>query len=204
MKVIVSILLALTGLCGCGTNPVWKTQTFVFAEPAAPPPTTTPTNFTALKPVSISPFFQSQSFTYRVGESAYEKDPYATFLVSPERTLTQAIRAWLRAGGAFGRVVEPGSELTPNLIAEATVSQLCGDFRDASHPGGVMEIHFVVYETHDGAQSRIVLDKNYTRTTPLGRKTPTALMAAWETDLSQIMGELNSDYAKANSNDSGR
>lgn len=204
MRVILSTLLALAGLCGCGTNPVWKTQTFAFAGPADPPSATTRTNMTALKRVSMASSFQSRSFTYRIGESTYEKDPYATFLVSPERTMTEAIRGWMRAEGAFGRVGEPGSELAPNLIAEATVSQLCGDFRDAAHPGGVMEIHFVLYETHDGTPSRIVLDKNYTRTTPLGRKTPAALMAAWETDLRQIMEELNSDYVKANSNDSGR
>jgi hypothetical protein len=204
MRVIVSIMLALASLCGCGTNPAWKTQTFAFTEPADPPPATMATNITALKRASISPFFQSQSFTYRVGEGAYEKDPYAAFLVSPERAMTQAIRAWMRTGGAFGRVVESGSELAPNLIAEATVSQLCGDFRDASRPGGVMAIHFVVYETRDGTCGRIVLDKNYTRNAPLGRKTPAALMSAWETDLQQIMEALNSDYAKANSNDSGR
>jgi hypothetical protein len=31
---------------------------------------------------------------------------------------------------------------------------------------------------------------------PLARKTPDALMAAWNIDLREIMSEINSEYAK--------
>jgi hypothetical protein len=64
-----------------------------------------------------------------------------------------------------------------------------------------MEIHFICYEVKDGTPGRIMLDKVCARETPLTRKTPAALMAAWDADLREIMGEINSEYAKANSND---
>ena len=45
-----------------------------------------------------------------------------------------------------------------------------------------------------------MLDKVCVHETPMTRKTPDALMAAWDTDLREIMEEINSAYAKANSN----
>jgi hypothetical protein len=52
----------------------------------------------------------------------------------------------MRASVHFGRVVEPGSGLSPSLIAEVSVNELYGDFRKASQPVGTMEIHFILYE----------------------------------------------------------
>jgi hypothetical protein len=152
----------------------------------------------ALNRVSISPVFQSRSFTYRTGENSYEQDPYAGFLIPPERALAEPIRAWMRASGDFGRVVEPGSALSPTLGVEVAVNQLYGDFRKASRPVGTMEIHFVCYEVKDGAPGRIVLDKVCTRETPLAGKTADALMAAWNADLREIMQEVHSEYTTAN------
>jgi hypothetical protein len=159
------------------------------------------TNIVALSRVSISPIFQSRSFTYRTAENSYEQDPYAGFLIPPERALAEPIRAWIRASGVFGRVVEPGSGLTANMVAEVSVNELFGDFRKASQPVGRMEIHFICYEFKDGAAGRIVLDKVCARETPLTSKTPAALMAAWDADLREIMQEINSEFGKANSND---
>jgi ABC-type uncharacterized transport system auxiliary subunit len=104
----------------------------------------------------------------------------------------------MRGGGAFGRVMEPGSGLTPTLVVEASVDELYGDFRQASKPVATMEIHFIVYEVKDGIPGRIVLDKVCARETPLARKTPAALMGAWDADLHEIMKEINSEYAKTN------
>ena len=200
MRRLVLPLLA-TILCGCATDPRWKRQVFAFSLPADPPVTKAQTNIVVLSRVSISPVFQSRSFTYRKAENTYEQDPYAGFLVPPERALAEPIRAWMRASGVFGRVAEPGSGLTATLVAEVSVNELYGDFRKAAQPVGTMEIHFICYEVKDGIPGRIVLDKVCARYTPLSRKAPDALMAAWDADLREIMEEINSEYAKANSND---
>jgi ABC-type uncharacterized transport system auxiliary subunit len=204
MRTVLSMLIFAACLCGCGSEPVWKRQTFAFSAPSDPPSKGTQTNVVALNRVSVSPLFQSESFTYRVGENAYEQDPYASFLVSPERAVAEGVRTWMRRGGVFGILAEPGSDLNPNVVVEAAVNELCGDFRQSSRPAGVMEIHFVVYDAHDGVPGRVLLDKTYTHESTLPQKTPAALMAAWETDLREIMESLKLDYADANSNGSGR
>jgi hypothetical protein len=155
----------------------------------------------ALSRVSISPTFQSRSFTYRTGDNSYEQDPYAGFLIPPERALAESIRAWMRAGGLFGRVVEPGSGLTPSLMVEVSINELYGDFRSASQPLGTMGLHIMCYETQDGVARRVVFDKFCSYGTPLAQKTPGALMAAWDADLRQIMNEFHSEYAKSISHD---
>jgi hypothetical protein len=59
-----------------------------------------------------------------------------------------------------------------------------------------MELHFVCYEIEDGASGRVVLDRVCARETPLAKKTADALMVAWDTDLCEIMEEINSEYTK--------
>ena len=104
----------------------------------------------------------------------------------------------MRATGAFGRVVEPGSSLTPTMVAEVSVHELYGDFRQASQPAGTMEMRFVFYQLKDGDPGNVVLDKVCARHTAFSRKTPDALMTAWNADLREIMQEIESEYAKAN------
>jgi cholesterol transport system auxiliary component len=199
MKSLAFTLLAAAVLCGCATNPKWKQQVFAFSTPSGPDAAPAGTNIVSLSRVSISPLFQSRSFTYKTGTNAYERDPYADFSIAPERALAEPIRAWMRQSGAFGHVVEPDSGLTPNLVAEVSVSQLYGDFQTPSKPVGKMEIRFVLYEVEDGIPGRVVLDTICARETPLTRKTPAALMAAWDTDLREIMAEISSQYAKVTS-----
>lgn len=187
--------------CGCASGPHWKRQGFAFSVPADPPATNATTNITALSRVSISPLFQSRSFTYRIGEHSYEQDPYAGFLIPPERALAESIRGWLRASGMCGRVIEPGSQIRPNLAMEVSIDELYADFRTQSQPVAAMRIRFMCYEMRDDAPRHIVLDRSCSHSTPLERKTPGALMAAWDADLREIMNDFNSEYAKAISND---
>ena len=186
-------------LCGCASGPRWTRQTFAFSLPSDPPATISNTNLVALHRLSISPLFQSRSFTYRTAENSYEQDPYAGFLIPPEQALAESIRASMRASGVFGTVVPPGSNLAPSLVAEVSVTQLYGDFRKRSQPVGTMEIHFICYEVNDGVPGRIVLDKVCAHETRMAARTPDALMAAWNSDLREIMEEINSAYIKASS-----
>ena len=194
------ILIVAVIFCGCASGPAWKRQSFTFSVPPDAPTTNESDRIAGLSHVSISPIFESRSFTYRTGENSYEQDPYASFLIPPERALAESIRAWMRASGVFGRVLEPGSDLMPSLIVEISINELYGDFRNPSRPLGTMAIHIMCYETQDRASPRIVLDKYCSHETPLARKTPGALMAAWDEDLREIMNQINSDYAKTSSN----
>src|SRR3974377_872104 len=159
MRSLAPMLFAAAILCGCASSPRWTRQTFAFSLPSAPPATISNTNLVALHRLSISPLFQSRSFTYRTAEDSYEQDPYAGFLIPPEQALAESIRAWMRASNAFGRVVEPGSGRTPNLGAEVSITQIYGDLRKAAQPMGTMELHFILYDVKEGNPGRIVLDK---------------------------------------------
>src|SRR5260370_23780194 len=152
-------LLAAGIFVRCAADPKWNRQVFAFSLPADRPTTNAQTHIVALSRVSISPLFQSRSFTYRTAENTYEQDPYAGFLIPPERALAEPIRGWLRTSGVMGRVVEPGSGLTPTLVAEVFINELYGDFRKASQPVAAMEIHFILYEVNGHTPGRIVLDK---------------------------------------------
>jgi cholesterol transport system auxiliary component len=190
------ILIAAIVFCGCASGPSWKRQSFAFSLAADPPTTNDTDRIVALNRVSISPTFQSRSFTYRTGDDSYEQDPYAGFLIPPERALAEAIRASMRASGAFGRVVDPGSAITPNVIMEASINELYGDFRQASRPVATMGIHMMCYEVQDGEPRHVLFDKYCLQETALARKTPGALMTAWDEDLRQIMDQISSEYAK--------
>src|SRR5262245_54314409 len=109
MNRLAPIFLAICVLCGCASGHKWTRRLFAFSQPGDPPTAAVSSDIVALKRVSVSPRFQSRSFIYRTAENAYEQDPYAGFLTPPERALAEPIRGWMRAGGAFGRVVEPGS-----------------------------------------------------------------------------------------------
>lgn len=201
MRRLVPIMMLAIALCGCASGPKWKRQAFAFSLPADPPVTNASEMITGLNRVSISPTFQSRSFTYRTGENSYEQDPYAGFLIPPERALAEAIRAWMRAGGAFGRIAEPGSGIAPTLVVEVSIDELYGDFRNPSQPLGAMGIHFLCYEVQEGTPRRILFDKFCSHETLLAQKKPGALMAAWDADLREIMTEINSEYAKTISHD---
>jgi len=197
MRGLTRILIVVIACCSCSSGPHWKRQGFAFSIPADPPTTNATETITALSRVSISPIFQSRSFTYRIGENSYEQDPYAGFLVPPERALAESIRAWMRLGATYGRVVDPGSGITPNMVVEVSITELYGDFRTPAQPTAAMGLRMMCYEIQDGAPRRIVLDKVCSHATPLERKTPGALMAAWDEDLREIMNEINSECAKA-------
>jgi hypothetical protein len=195
------MLIAISILAGCASGPNWTRRLYSLSLAEDPPMTNAPDSIVALNRVAISPLFQSRSFTYRTGENSYEQDPYAGFMISPERALGESIRASMRAGGIFGRVVEPGSSLIPTLAAEVFVTELYGDFRNSKQPVGKMEIHFLCYEVNDGSPRRIVLDKVYAHEEPLTTKSPGALVAAWDADLHDIMHKIESEYAKAYPNE---
>jgi hypothetical protein len=197
MRPLMLIFLVAAVVAGCETGPNWRRQSFAFSLPADPPGTNTSDKVVALSRVTISPMFQSRSFTYRTSDNSYERDPYAGFLIPPDRALAQSMRASMRASGVFGRVVEPGSGISPTVIVEASVNELYADFRHSSRPVGTMGIHVMCYEVQDGEPRHIILDQYCFQETVLARKTPAALMAAWDEDLREIMDRVNSEFAKS-------
>ena len=182
--------LSLGLLCaGCISRPRLAKEFFALRPP--PPRDTSlisSTNVLAIKPVTVSPLFEGKSFVYRTGEHSFEQDAYADFLVSPSRALEIPIRAYLRQAGLFREVVEPGSALRPDHIAEFSFTELYGDFRQPEDTAAVMSVHFILIE--DGVARSLVTQKNCTRRVRLKARTAAALVDAWNQALDEIMGEI--------------
>ncbi len=191
-----AFILVAAALCGCASAPKWNAQEFAFSIPEGARATTVQTNIVALTRVSVSPLFQARAFTYKVGDNSYQQDPYAGFAVAPERAVADAVRGWMRQSGAFGHIADPGSGLAPGIVAEMSVTELYGDFRKGTQPVATMKIHCIIYEIKEGSPGAILLDRTFAQQTALAKKTPAALMAAWNTNLEKILEEFRTEYSK--------
>jgi len=192
-------LAVLVVLTGCLARAPLKKESFSFSV-------SSPTNSSAsasdrvlgIRSVEIASAYQGRLFVYRTGESAYERDPYAEFFVSPSESILHAFRSYLRDSGLFQSVTEPGSFLKPDLLAELHVSQLYGDFRDLKQPAAVLRMRLAIFDPQAQASGRPAFQKGYTRRIPFKTRTAGALMDAWNEGLKQIMADVVTDLKAHN------
>src|SRR5262245_42147517 len=112
-------LLSAVFLSGCLSRPPLTVERFsISPSPAAPAKAPVFDEVLAVRNVFVAPQFEGRFLVYRLGESAYETDPYAQWLVTPERMLGGAVRRWLRGSGLFRDVAEPNSELPASRWGE--------------------------------------------------------------------------------------
>jgi ABC-type uncharacterized transport system auxiliary subunit len=187
---LVSSLTLTLLVCGCASRSPWKQESFALNIPfSGESGSAAHTNILALRRVTVSTLFQDQPLVYRTGENSYEADPYAEFLVPPDRMLEECLLISLRNGRAFSEVLDAGSSLKSNCSMEVSVSQLYGDFRQRGKPCAVLQIHFMLYRTDD--HEHVLWQRDFSKSVPLPQRTPAALLAGWNTGLQQIMEEMN-------------
>jgi len=167
-------------------------QSFNFASPSSSK-STSQGRILSIHRLTVAAAYAGQSFVYRTGESSYENDPYAEFVVPPEEGLRQPLEAHLRASGFFRDVVEPDSALQPDTLVEISVVRLYGDFRQRTNPVAELEMRFVFFDAQSRTTGKVILDKDYSEKIRLKNRTAAALMAGWNTGLSQIMKRLAED-----------
>lgn len=187
----------MLGAAGCLSRPAVVRQTFAFESPA-PRPTAAGgsekgTGVVAIRSFEISPLFASQAFVYRLGAEAYEFDPYAGFIVPPNRALEIPVRAYLRNSGVFHDIAEPRSLLRPDSHLEVTVSELYGDLRTPAKPVAVLSMRFVLFP----APPAPVWEKHYSRRIDCSENTAASIVAGWNKALAEIMTEVAADLSRA-------
>ncbi|MGO9201442.1 MAG: hypothetical protein ACLQM8_13040 [Limisphaerales bacterium] len=197
-------LLWLPLLClfsGCLSRPALHTRTFAFDLPAGSAPTGAARSqrVVTIRSLRVAAPFDDRSLVYRVGDFSYDADPYAEFLVSPSESLRSPIRSWMRQSDFFGTVVEPGSALKPNTMAEITVLELYGDFRRPPEAAAVLTLRFVLLDSPDGVPGKLAFEAEYSRRVPLKAGNANALMAGWNEALEQILAQLGSDLRRLDS-----
>lgn len=186
------LLAALMG--GCLSRPSLVKQSFAFAAPPASNATATNGPVVGIRRITVASPFDSQALTYRTGANSYERDPYAGFLTSPDESLAEPLRGYLRNSGSFRAVTEPESEVVPEVQLEITVSQLYGDFRNLAKPTARMDIRFMAFKK---GRNSPILQKDYTRAIPLQARTAAALVNGWNEALKQITTEAAGDVNQA-------
>ncbi len=144
----------------------------------------------AIRYLRVAAPFDGRSFVYRTGEYSFESDPYAEFFASASDSLLVPIRGSLRQSGAFQAVVEPGSALKPNTVAEISVLELYGDFRRPQEAAAVLKLRILVFDAPNGVAGKVIDEREYARRIALKERTAGALMAGWNAALAQILAEF--------------
>lgn len=153
----------------------------------------------SIRSIRVAAPFDDRSLVYRVGDFSYAEDPYAEFLVSPAESLRPPFQSWMRQSDLFQTVVEPGSALKPNTMAEVTVLELYGDFRRPPEPAAVLTLRYVLLDSPEGIPGKLVFEREYSRRVLLKGKNANALMVGWNEALSQILAQLGSDLGRLDS-----
>lgn len=193
-RLIVLPLALGLGLTGCLSKSPLARQTYAFQAAASiSRPADAGQGVLALKPCEVSPLFAGKALVYRIGPDAYETDPYAGFLISPDSALAIPIRSYLRGTGLFSDVVEPGSAIHADHALEIHVSELYGDFRQNGQPAAVLSMRLILLDTETGGTNKVVFAKDYSRRSPISQNTAAAVVAGWNQALGDILAEAVSD-----------
>ena len=196
------LLLAVVSLLtGCLSRPALHTQTLAFDPPTGSEPRDVPRSerVVSIRSLRVAAPFDDRSLIYRMGDFSYEADPYAEFLVSPAESLRPPIRSWMHRSELFRTVVEPGSALRPDIMAEITVLELYGDFRRPPEPEAVLTLRFVLLDSPEGISGKLAFEQEYSRRVLLKGRNANALMAGWNEALNQILAQLGSDLRRLDS-----
>jgi ABC-type uncharacterized transport system auxiliary subunit len=181
-------------LTGCLSRPALVRQTFALQNPPATNMITTRgENVLAVRTVDVSPLFAGRSLVYRTGPNTYQVDPYAGFLIAPDRVLAIPLRGYLRNSGMFQEIVEPGSPVRADEFLDVHVSELYGDIRQTGQLASVLSMRMIFFETRSGTMPKVLLQKDYSRRIPLKENSATAVVAGYDQALAEIMAEVASD-----------
>ncbi len=150
----------------------------------------------ALTRVDVAAPYGGLSFVYRSGDHGIERDPYASFAVSPGWMLSTAIRGYLRNAPFVRDVVSPGTGVPFAASIEAHATELYADL--GSSPVAVLSLQFrVLSSPSSGAPLRELLLKTYTERVALESRTAQAAAKAWNEALASIMKSFAADLERA-------
>jgi cholesterol transport system auxiliary component len=196
MRAILFIAVCL--LTGCLARPHLEQQTFLFAPPSpAPAKAVAGSRVLAIRNLQVAAPFEGRAFVYRTGDFAYDRDPYAEFMVPPAQGLLSPICNWWREAGGFSAVTEAGSALKTDTLVEIQVSQLYGDFRPSESATAVLAMRFVFFDAINGLPGKVIFQREYPRDIPLKSRTAAALIEGWNQALAQILDSAMQDFGRA-------
>ena len=146
-----------------------------------------------VQPFRINILFGDKEMIFRKGEQNFEADFYNQYTAAPRLLITDRIREWLGESGIYESVIESGSRLRESHILEGYIQSLYGDLRGGKAKA-VIEIQFTLISAKI-SESKILLEKTYSREIPLERMNPENLAAGLNRGLEEILTEFEQDLA---------
>ena len=144
--------------------------------------------------VTVSAPYRGKQFVVRSSDLKYETDYYNEFLVAPSANIGEATARALAAANVFASVVPPTVTIDPDWTLDAFVDSLYGDARNADKPVAVLAITFFLRkETGDNAVP--VWTRTYEKRVPFAASSASGYVAALNTALAEILGELARDLS---------
>jgi hypothetical protein len=190
-----AFLALLLGAVGCISKPPAGAQIFSIDPPALVPTQVAPgAHIVSVDRVEVAPEFAGRSITYRTGPHSFERDPYAVLAASPRDLVLALVRTSLSNMDFVREVVEQGGPEAADLLVEAYVSDLEGDFTVPDKPVAVVGMEMVVISVPPLPQPlATALRKAYLRRLPLPEKSAVAVANAWNDGLNSIVQEFLRD-----------
>jgi hypothetical protein len=194
------VLTALVfGTAACVSKPNLGSQIFSIDPPPIVSKTLAPGALVvSVDRVEVAPEFATRSLTYRNGPHSFERDPYAVLAASPRDLVLGLLRTSLDNADFVREVVETGGPVLPDVLVEAYVSDLEGDFTVKDKPMAVVGVEVVVLNLPAPPQPvASLLRKAYLRRLPVAEKSATAVANAWNQGLTEIVAEFVTDMKAA-------
>ena len=147
--------------------------------------------------ISVSPRYESQSFVYRLSDTSYESDFYNQFLIAPGSLITDEVRKALAQSRVFEHVIGSYTDLPTNYRLQGVVNSLYGDFSKSAAGQAILSMEFFLNKKTPAGEE-IVLAERYTKSAPVGSRSPDALVKGWDKALEDILQSLVASLKSAN------
>ncbi len=186
-----ALAVLAAGLVAC-SRPAPVKGMFVLEPPLPSPVARTHPGSVRVGTVTVGAAFRSKQFVFRESELKFETDYYNEFLVSPAANIGEATTRALGAAKVFAVVVPAGTALEPDWVLDVFVESLYGDGRTIDKPNAVLGVTFFLRKG-DGAVP--VWSKSYAKRVPFTTGSAASYVAAQNSALGDILGELTRDLA---------
>ena len=117
-----------------------------------------------VRPLRAGPGLEARGLQSLQPDGSMRTAFYEEWAVPPAEGAGDALRLWLTNSGKFGAVVAPGSRVTPDLVMEGELTAL---WSEPAQKQARATLAITVVDQRGGS-SRILLQRTFTGTAPLG------------------------------------
>lgn len=196
VSTIIDLMVLLPG-CSALNRPYPAKRYFAIELAQRPERAGQPVSATVrVREFRISPPYHQPQFVYKLGESELQRDYYDEFIAPPAKLMTELTIAWLNDSGTFRTTCAGSSAADHDLVLEAVITDLCGDYSKPAAPTAVLAIHFFLL-AEQGSRTNVVFDRTYSEHVALGGHELDRLVLGWSQGLQRILASLEADLRAA-------